>query len=831
MFILGKGADLTQTSVQMSVSLRKELYPEIEFETSIVRARYASAMVKTKIPPDIEKRMIRVTKKNPPKELMVQIFLDAANNNDDVNDSSSSSSKYTSKVKIPKLTTNKQSKAALITDSFSPTSGSGRVFIGFRTSQTTGLGIHLAAPLMPTVEREAIDFVDPALREFNSELLEVCGILMRLALEHEMGRVGILWEEHKGEREQWLAKKQDEKKKRKDGKNGKLKIGENASGNDSLSDKNDNPTDNNNTTPSISGSLFSFATFMARGVKNTLVEAIKSVPEILGEDDETTELLNPEDDRPLSMEERDAIVLMKAYCPRPSTPDSLVGQFLAKGFSRCLPSYSPPVLTTGGVVRGNDARLCHHGMESFCISNVVRRVMLENAREYHTLIASCPTLTMNDLISSLKGQVLEEKMLVRLLKWWPKFCRIDRGVERYGPRLKEVIRFEMDMDEELQTKKNGSSSNTPIVSVDESDNVELLRVHNLESILYYTVKKISKELPLPETAFSPSLQDKIGLRTLEDPKFREWFTPLPFEIWTGFISQHSCLTKGRPEEDRMRIQALVALSKHYDSLEMTGGERNQFVALLPRNVPCIPIDSNDDSGDPSFSSKYKTAIPSELYLGSSDLSAFEGVGKFLKVSKRVTREGVSDEFLLAMGVQKTVSMDFLFAHLDTLRWSDNPKNLISYLVAAELTNQDFLKLRTTRYLPAENDQSKMYAPSELYLKNDELKIFPFVRFLQWPASEGMPSVHRNFLMKLGVRLEPPLSSIMKYLESESANDKDASDIASLGPALQYVTQRLGPKGPYEREFNQYRSMKFLPCIRQNLETGKVVKEIQSPTSE
>jgi len=31
----------------------------------------------------------------------------------------------------------------------------------------------LAAPLVPTVEREAIDFVDPALRDFNSELLEV----------------------------------------------------------------------------------------------------------------------------------------------------------------------------------------------------------------------------------------------------------------------------------------------------------------------------------------------------------------------------------------------------------------------------------------------------------------------------------------------------------------------------------------------------------------------------------------------------------------------------------------------------------------------------------
>ena len=334
MFTLGKADQLTQTSILMCVSVRKSLSPDSEMETSNVKTRYASAVVKTKIPSDVEKRMIRVTKKYPPKELTVQIFLDAADIHDQEDDTTKSKKK--------------RRRADQITDAFSPKPGSGRIFIGFGTSQTTGLGIHLSAPFMPTVEREAIDFVDPALRAFNMELLEISGILMRLALEHEMGRIGIQWDKGEDDREIW-RKEEEERKMLK----ASLKDLEETAHYDTKLGDNDSTT--------IQSSLFSFASYMARGVKNTVVDVIKAVPEILGEDDETTELLNPSDERPLSIEERDAIILMKAYCPRISTPDSLVGQCIAKGFSRCLSNTTPPVLTKSGVIRGVDSRLCHHG--------------------------------------------------------------------------------------------------------------------------------------------------------------------------------------------------------------------------------------------------------------------------------------------------------------------------------------------------------------------------------------------------------------------------------------------------------------------------------------
>ena len=668
MFTLGKGSDLTQTSVQMSVSLRKTLASGSQMETSEVRARYASAMVKTKIPSEIEKRMIRVTKKKPPNELTIHIFLDAADHTNEDHEQQKKKSK-------------KQSKADQITQSFAPTSGSGRIFIGFRTSQTTGLGIHLAAPLMPTVEREAIDFVDPALREYNSELLEVSGILMRLALEHEMMRLGLIWESGKEAREALEAQREERKKKQKqkeEEEEKKLEIDDAESAKDSVDEKS-----------SISSSLFSFASFMARGVKNSVVEAVKAVPELLGEDNETTELLNPLDDRPLSIEERDAIILMKAYCPRQSTPDSLVGQCLAKGFGRCMASSSPPVLTVDGVARGIDARLPNHGMEAFYVPNAVRRVMLENAREYHTVIAAIPTMNVEDLTKAMKENVLSEKMLIRLLKWYPKFARLSNPSRDLSLRLKAAIKYHTDD-----------------LNVEPSDDATALDVHLLDSIFYFAPRNMHKELPLPETVFPHSLAESIGMRVLEDRHFSDWFGPLPFDIWTSYIAEHACMRNGHMKDDEMRVLAWVALSKHFDSLE-TATAKRRFVVLLPLSSSCLPFDSTASSDkNVTASSNAMTAVPNELYLPDTDLTAFAGIGTFNRVSKKLKEKGVSDRFLLALGVVScrdvvTCRMHYLAASLlKFLNWTTRFMS-IHRIFCSEENNSDRFAVHASRYTKLE----------------------------------------------------------------------------------------------------------------------------------
>lgn len=147
--------------------------------TATLDARFISATAHTKIPAEMARRMERVTKKAPPSTVTVQVFLNA-------------------QAQPPRPRT----AAERVLQTFSPKPGQGRIFIGFRTSQTTGLAAHLAAPFVPTVEREAMDLQDPTLRTFNTELLEFSGLLMRLTLEDTMYNViDVQWKANAAQRE------------------------------------------------------------------------------------------------------------------------------------------------------------------------------------------------------------------------------------------------------------------------------------------------------------------------------------------------------------------------------------------------------------------------------------------------------------------------------------------------------------------------------------------------------------------------------------------------------------------------------------------------------
>ncbi|PWN41182.1 hypothetical protein IE81DRAFT_367653 [Ceraceosorus guamensis] len=70
----------------------------------------------------------------------------------------------------------------------------GYVFIGFKTSQSSGFAGNLAARFIPTVEREAIDFIDRYCAIWNNELLAMCGYLTRATYEAELARIATFWD-------------------------------------------------------------------------------------------------------------------------------------------------------------------------------------------------------------------------------------------------------------------------------------------------------------------------------------------------------------------------------------------------------------------------------------------------------------------------------------------------------------------------------------------------------------------------------------------------------------------------------------------------------------
>lgn len=594
-----------------------------------------------------------------------------------------------------------------------------------------------------------------------------------------MSIVDAEWQKHAPEREK-LEKQLEE-----EAKNKKTRPTE-QSVTATKQEDGDEAADPNESSSSKSG-LMGFARFMAKSAKKKIVSVVNTVEQMI---DDGSELLNPKDPRPLSAEERQAIMLMQSFCPQQSTPDPQVGTALAQGFSRCLPETAPPVLTRSGVVRGDQARLPRDGIEGFVEENVIRSVVFRNAEEYHTVIARCRHLDVSDLLYSVSLEVLEEETAIRLMKWWARYCRVNSGVYTHGLKLKDAIR---------------------IYATENSDKPPTERsIISLQDFAFYVEKQSplsGRTLPLPESVLPSPLQLKIGLATLTDSALQRWFGPFPLVIWAEFISEHGCMTAAAPEDEVLRLEVLEVLNKEYSSLlsadkVVFGG----FCQTVLSDKRCIPFDSDEPN-------QYAAERPADLYLYSAELKAFDGIGSFYKVSEALKNVGVSEAFLLALGVRKSVSIDFLFASLDTLKWSKDPRPLVEYLRAATLTREDIAKLSGTQYLPAANDKARTFAPSELYLPNLDLRKFPFIKTLHWPSESEVSerSESGKFLVKLGMKTLPPLAQILTYLSEEVKDDTERKSV------LDFLCDRLGPHGVYHNEYSRMRrsqltKFRMIPCV-------------------
>jgi hypothetical protein len=230
-----------------------------------------------------------------------------------------------------------------------------------------------------------------------------------------------------------------------------------------------------------------------------------------------------------------------------------------------------------------------------------------------------------------------------------------------------------------------------------------------------------------------------------------------------------------------------------------------FCRNLLKEKRCLPFDSTEPL-------PYAADLPSNLYLNSAELNAFSNIGNFHKVSKSLQHMGVSDDFLLSLGVRKSVAIEFLFENLHTLRYHNDPKPLVEYLQSATLTKTDIQQLRNTQYLPAENDVSRMFAPGELFLPDTTFRIFPFVRIMQWPSEDDITerSPNGKFLVTLGMKPLPELLQVLRYI-----SDEVTDDVTRLC-CLDFVAKRLGSGGSYELPYSKIirsdkLSLKFLPC--------------------
>ena len=835
-----------------------------------VYTKLISCLVTTHIPTEMVTKMERITKKLPPSTLPIQLFLPHYYQDHQTNGNRSSSIHATasSSSSSSSSTTIYDKMAKRIATSILPKTGtnnnassnhsSGRIYIGFKTSQTTGLhGIHISAPFIPTVEREAMDLVDPILYQYNSQLLYCSGLLLRYVLEYTMfSTIHTPYmknvKQYQKQNEQLLhdyyncSNSSDSNSHPLDTVNGnhndefgEVNVEEEEDvdeeiekflngGHDATTSKKTSSTTTTSSTTNTT--LFGLAKYMAKGMTKQIATVAKSMNDgmtiglngmsnNMNSSNDTASLLYPPDLRALSREEKQAIVLMKAYCPiQPSTPDVTVGTMIAQGFVNGLAAHVlPPVLCIdNGVISSSSssttntnttmAKLPYYGIERFVTHNVVRSKMYRTVESYHTIVAQCAPLQYEDLYRYIHGNVMEQKLMILLLQWWTKFCQVEMSrpseksmIQMRGVQLKDVIRY--------YPCTNGAAPSTSTKSA-----IHLSQYH------YYLDRNspfqtLYPHIPLPETVLPRSIQEAITLNVLTHETIHDiWFSSMPIEIFAEYISRQNCMNLGKPEDDIIRIQVLTILCREY--MRRSNSDRAVFGGLcnsLLSKRRCLPFDSD-------VPTQYTADFPTDLYLNNAELQAFAAIGSFHKVSNTLQQHSdMTEEFLVVLGVRKSVSIDFLFTHLDQLCWDSNPKPLIEYLQtnAATLSNTDWEKLATSKYLPAANDpaSNSTYAPFELYLPDDRLRTLPFVKMLAWPESSSITEKSNTglFLRRLGMKVAPTLVQVLSYLTQNDTSEENHLN------ALDYLCDRLVPHGLYYSQYtnmsyNDKKKYRVVPCI-------------------
>eukprot|EP01134_Creolimax_fragrantissima_P001871 CFRG1871T1 len=497
---------------------------ELDIGTGYVTAHAGTTLIRD---------MARVTKKNPPSTLKVQVvygssrstatplslYEEKQNNKGVVSAAGDmlgslfslfgSSKKTTSKTAV----TTKQ-EAARFFDEFNPYRDKGRIFIGFATHQTTGASFHVSAPVIPTVERENIDFVDPVLAEWNTELLAVSGIVARVMYEDEHANLDL-----------------------------------------SALEK------------------LSIITEYEQSVK-------EGVP--LQQTGETYEA----DKAALAVLHGRAAHIMNTFTFKPSTPYSAVGAALMSGFSSSLndsPLGPPSVLTSKGVIACNEARLPNAGLERFVWREVA--VIPQNIKkECNAFLeqlngdSNARVLTLTNLYTELEVHALSEARCTTLLTWWADVVLAQVSPQKASEYSHELYSCLKVILESNSMSQAGDEKCTSTGSI----NTKTTEIVSMKQFKQFSVgKTIPRDVPFPCTLLPFSISDKLTRSQLTSLKFTELTIP----TWLVFVLNDIELYKLVRTNGSFAQKVLSVVSKGYGN--MSRAHQQNCIQKL-QLVECMP---------------------------------------------------------------------------------------------------------------------------------------------------------------------------------------------------------------------------------------------------
>ncbi|RIA99607.1 hypothetical protein C1645_811167 [Glomus cerebriforme] len=172
--VRGVQLNVKRTLIPTNTNITKLLANECQTEEASILFRVANGYLNVKINNEVSAKMERLTKKKPPNETSIQMIFTEFNELDSDNYDKNISPVFKDLLSYPEQ---------------------GRIYIGFPTNQTTGCCSHLAARVIPTMERELIDFAEKTLAEYNNEMLCLAGTLSRILYEEEMTQMKQFYSE------------------------------------------------------------------------------------------------------------------------------------------------------------------------------------------------------------------------------------------------------------------------------------------------------------------------------------------------------------------------------------------------------------------------------------------------------------------------------------------------------------------------------------------------------------------------------------------------------------------------------------------------------------
>ncbi|CAB4394655.1 unnamed protein product [Rhizophagus irregularis] len=346
--------------------LRSHMYQTIE---ESILFRIANGNLDVKVSKEFSAKMERVTKKKPPNNTFIQmIYAEFDERNLSKDDNKDISPIYKDLISYPEQ---------------------GKIYIGFPTNQTTGSCSHLAARVIPTMERELIDFAEPTLAEYNNEMLCLAGTLSRILYEYEMAQITNFYNE--------------------------------IISSDIENNEETKRPEKSTSKPRSKRSLYKW---LKKRVLHFSFKKRTSIVQMTQYDEKISPYRK--------WLEKWAAYAIAHFTYNTGTPNMQVSTIAETQFSSCL-KQNLLILSTHGVLPISNVRLPNPKITGFIKTvPLVPKNLLEQCNLFFNkakeveLIAE---LGLQDILDELKIRTLSEEEIIKLLKWWISYLTEDNNFD------------------------------------------------------------------------------------------------------------------------------------------------------------------------------------------------------------------------------------------------------------------------------------------------------------------------------------------------------------------------------------------------------------------